>query len=274
MTIYIASRGSGTKSPALLIVRTIDMSKRSLIPKPEKQSIIVMSRLATTPDMEMPNAHEKAQNNEMHARTGAAVVGLFARLSPVPCDHYRYPTKCMSEWLYTIRERLTAQQQPFDDYRAFSGFHHIKELVTLDSMMCPDLVDELRTADWDHNVQEDFRTSLFRNADYLLTRQPLDAQKHQLIAGFESPPAQLDAPIGFAICGHDIMDSYFGNSTLTNCGPIPEVFQPTEVNSFGLIDDRDRAFAIRDTMRALQPDDPHLGNCEVWLLARRIPDVG
>jgi len=181
----------------------------------------------------------------------------------------------MSEWLYTIRERFTSNPiQRFDDYRGFSGFHHIRELVTLDSMMCPDVVDELRTEDWDYNVQEDFRTELFYDADYLLARQPLDASKHQLIAVLECPPAHCDVPHGFTICGHDIMDSYFGNSTLTNCGPIPQAFKPTDVNDFGLIDDRDQAIAIRDKMKVLQPDDDHLGACEVWLLARRFPNVG
>lgn len=181
----------------------------------------------------------------------------------------------MSEWLHTLRERFTADQpQRLDGYRTFSGFHHITELVTLDSIMCPDLIDELNTEDWEHNVHEDFRTELFRDAEYLLARQPLDGSKHQLIAALECPSTEFAIPSGFKICGFDIMDSYFGNSTLTNCGQIPEAFKPTEVNKFGLIDDRDRAFTIRDTMRKLQPDDPHLGDCEVWLLARFIPNVG
>lgn len=175
----------------------------------------------------------------------------------------------MNQWLFTIRERCTTTSHPrFDDYRVFSGFHHISELVSLDSMMCPDLIDELRADDWEHNVHEDFRTQLFRHANYLLSRQELDPSKHQLMAVLESPPEEFAIPSGFAICGHDIMDSDFRHSTLTNCGPIPEAFLPADVNEFGLIDDRDQAFAIRDKMRSLQPDDPHLGECEVWLLAR------
>lgn len=181
----------------------------------------------------------------------------------------------MTEWLFTIRKRFTtASQQRFDDYQQFSGFHHISELVSLDSMMCPDLINELRAEDWDYNVQEDFRTKLFRDASYLLSRQKLDPSMHQLIAAMECPPAQFVVPSGFAICGHDIMDWYFGNSTLTNCGPIPEAFQPADVNNLGLIDDRDKAFAARDKMRALQPDDPHLGDCQVWLVARVLPNGG
>lgn len=180
----------------------------------------------------------------------------------------------MSEWLYTIRERFTANpQQRFDDYREFSGVRHITELVTLDSTMCPSLIDDLRPEDWEYNVQEDFHIELFRDADYLLSRQTLDGSKHQLIAILECPPAQFVVPDDFKICGYDIMDSYFGTSTLTNCGPIPEAFKPKDVNDFGLIDNRDLAFAIRNKMRTLQPDDAHLGACEVWLLARRLPNV-
>jgi hypothetical protein len=141
-------------------------------------------------------------------------------------------------------------------------------------MMCPDVITELRDEDWEHNVHKDFRTELFRNADYLLRRQPLDKSKHQLIAALECPTATQQVPRGFDLCGHDIMDSYFGNSTLTNCGPIPEAFTPSDVNRFGLIDDRNMAFEIRDRMRKLQPEDAHLGNCEVWLLARRLPNGG
>ncbi len=83
----------------------------------------------------------------------------------------------MPEWLYTIRERLTAiPEQRLADYRAFSRFHHITELVTLDSMMCPNVIDDLRTEDWEHNVHEDFRTELFRDVDYLLPH--LNAHSH------------------------------------------------------------------------------------------------
>ncbi|MEM6252457.1 MAG: hypothetical protein AAF821_05995 [Cyanobacteria bacterium P01_D01_bin.156] len=174
-------------------------------------------------------------------------------------------------WLYTLRERLTADQKGrFESYQAFSGFIHITELITLDSMMCPDLVTELRSEDWQHNIHQDFRTGLFHNLDYLLTRQPLDPAKHQVLAVMECPSVIHKVPPGFTACGYDIMDAYFGNSTLTNCGSIPDAFHPSNVNSFGLIDDCDTAFAIRNTMHQLQPDDPHLGRCEVWLLARKL----
>ncbi|EMB16311.1 hypothetical protein RE6C_02955 [Rhodopirellula europaea 6C] len=159
----------------------------------------------------------------------------------------------------------------WNGYRRFSGFDDITELVTLDSMMCPDVITDLCDDDWQHNIHEDFRTGLFRDADYLLHRQPLDPSLHQLIATCERPDGSESIPHGFAFCGYDIMDSYFGNSTLTNCGPIPEAFTPRDVNRYGLVEKLDAALKIRDTMRRLQPDDPHLGECDVWLLAQHLP---
>lgn len=59
----------------------------------------------------------------------------------------------MARWLFTLRERLTpAMTVRWNGYRHFSGFHDIEELVTLDSMMCPDIITELRD-DWKYNVQ-------------------------------------------------------------------------------------------------------------------------
>jgi hypothetical protein len=43
------------------------------------------------------------------------------------------------------------------------------------------------------------------------------------------------------------------------------------VNRWGLLDDCQHAYAIRDRMRHLQPDDPHLQACEVWHIARKLP---
>lgn len=179
----------------------------------------------------------------------------------------------MITWLYTIRSRFTADTQPgFQKYQEFSWFWDITELVTLDSIMCRQLIDDLVEEDWEHNVHKDFRLYLFRDLDYLLSRKKLDRSRHQIFAICERPDGTEAIPDGFERCGHDIVDSYIGNSTLTNCGPIPLAFKPTDVNTYGLIDDRELAYGIRDKMRNLKPNDPHLGACEVWLVARRLPD--
>jgi hypothetical protein len=177
----------------------------------------------------------------------------------------------MSEWLYTIRQRCTPETlEGWVGYLAFSGFTHITELVTLDCIMCPAVITELVDEDWNHNVHEDNRITFFRDAEYLLNRQPLDPLRHQLLAIVESPDGTESVPVGFTACGFDIMDSYVGNSTLTNCGPVPEAFDPSTVNTFGLLSDLATAMEVRDRMRRQQPNDPHLRDCDVWQIARRL----
>lgn len=178
----------------------------------------------------------------------------------------------MAEWLYTLRERLTpASTDGWDSYLSFSNFKHIAELVTLDSILCPDIIAELCDEDWKHNVHEDFRTLLFRDGNYLLARQPLVPSRHQVLAVLERPNVRESIPAGYSRCGFDIMDSWFGNSTLTNCGPIPEAFDPSMVNEFGLLPDCEVATEVCSKMRKLHPDDPHLGECQVWMVARTLP---
>ncbi|QDT56419.1 hypothetical protein Pan44_44730 [Caulifigura coniformis] len=154
---------------------------------------------------------------------------------------------------------------------AFAGFLNVDEVVTLDSILCPDVVSDLSDEDWNHNVHKDFRIFLFRDPAYLTARQPLDPTCHQLLAVLERPQISDNVPRGFARCGFDIVDSCVGNSTLTNCGPIPEMFDPSIVNELGLIADLPTALEVRDRMRKLSPNDDHLGACEVWLIARRLP---
>ena len=178
----------------------------------------------------------------------------------------------MVEWLYTLRQRFTSSpQEAWDSYRSFSGFAHIEELITLDFLMCPNLVTELIDEDWDHNVNEDFRITLFRDPGYLRRRMPFDPDRHQILALKEHPAESEVLPEGAMWCGFDLLDSYCNISTLTNCGPAPEVFQPSEVNRWGLIDDWQRAYRIRDDMRRMSPEDAHFRQCDVWLVARVAP---
>ena len=174
-----------------------------------------------------------------------------------------------------MRERFSpSTSDAWLAYVESSGFKHVEELVTLDGMLCGNYLSEVLDEDWSHNVHEDFRLDLFLNPQYPLTRHPIKLGVFQLLAVLEKPTMESAIPDGFSFCGFDIMDSYVGNSTLTNCGRIPWAFSPNDVNRFGLIEHLEEATAIRDTMRKREPDDSHLGLCEVWLMARRIPEHG
>ena len=177
----------------------------------------------------------------------------------------------MTAWLFTARQRFTpSQTEDWHSYTKFSGFTHITEVVTLDYILCPDLIDDLIDEDWSYNVQADYRVTWFTNLAYLQQRIKWRTGQDQLLAILETPTHIHKVPVEFKFCGFDILDDEDGNSLLTNCGQFPSVFSPSSVNTFGLLSELGQANTIAAKLRADFPDDPHCSNCRVWQIARHI----
>ena len=178
----------------------------------------------------------------------------------------------MENWIFTARQRLTpSNRKDWDGYIKFSGFTHVIEIVTLDSLLCPDLIEDLIDEDWSHNVQADFRVTWFTDVAYLRQRIHWRVGQDQLLAILEHPTCLHQVPQKFELCGFDIVDDEDGNSVLTNCGQFPGIFSPADVNDLGLLSDLEQANNIAAQIRASFPDEPHCCNCRVWQIAR---DVG
>jgi len=177
----------------------------------------------------------------------------------------------VSDWIYTVRERFTpAYGQGWQEYADWSGFNHITELITLDTILCSDRIDDLTPEDWHHNVQADGRVTWFTDLDYLRQRYPLASEHDQLVAAIESPETDLSPPVGFTQCGFDIVDAEGAVSVLTNCGRFPGIFEPDDVNTAGLLDGIELAEAIAHQLRMTFPDEPHCQDCRVWQVTRRV----
>ena len=180
----------------------------------------------------------------------------------------------MKNWLFTARQRFTPSQiKDWDSYIKFSGFTHVTEVVTLDSFLCPDLIEDLIDEDWSYNVQANFRITWFVDFAYLRQRITWRMGQDQLLAMLEQPTYVHEVPQKFEFCGFDILDDENGNSVLTNCGRFSERdagFIPLDVNQFGLLSNLDHANAVAAKLRASFPDDPHCGNCRVWQITRDI----
>lgn len=177
----------------------------------------------------------------------------------------------MSNWLFTARQRFTPDSR--DDwigYLEWIGFPTVQEVVTLDHLLCPDLIDELQAADWDHNVHEDYRTMLFKDSDYLRQRCHWRPGHDQLIAMIESPETEELPPPGFTQCGFDIVDAYNDISVLTNCGPFPKIIDSELVNSLGLLPTLSVALSVAEELRNEFSADSHCCDCAVWQIARDI----
>ena len=156
----------------------------------------------------------------------------------------------------------------WSSYIEWSGLYHIQEVVSIDKILCPSLIDTLVDEDWDFNIHADNRLHCFHNYEYLKRRIRYDSSRHNILAVTERPnhvPTPID---GFALCGYDIVDSDHSISVLLNCRIFPPIYTAADLNQLGLVDDLDRITKIAETIRDTHPDDHHCCNCQVLGIAR------
>lgn len=153
---------------------------------------------------------------------------------------------------------------------AWSGLTQLREVVSLDTMLCPTVPEALTAADWDHNVHADYRVFFFRSLEYLLQRigaeEPLN-----ILAVLQNPTAADVALVtlpGFAFAGFDVVDVCGDVSALTNCGGFDGVFENTELSDLGLLTELNRAREVQVSLRRQYPKERH-AECDVWAIWRR-----
>jgi hypothetical protein len=175
-------------------------------------------------------------------------------------------------------QTLFVAKRPFDPsvgaawhrYVAWSGLSQLSEVVSLDSMLCPTVPEELTAADWDYNVHADYLTFFFRSLDYLRSRVAGDGRLN-LLAVFQNPaPADVAAMKvpDFAFAGFDLVDVHGDISALTNCGGFEGVFLNAELSELGLLADLSRARQVQASLRVKYPEESH-AQCHVWAIWRQ-----
>ena len=154
-------------------------------------------------------------------------------------------------------------------YVAWSRLTQLREVVSLDTMLCPAAPEELVPEDWEHNVHADYEITHFRSLDYLRRRVAETVGLNILAVLREPSPDELEQALspGFAFVGFDVLDVHGDVSALTNCGGFDDVFAPEELNSLGLLSARARATTVRQDLRARYPEKHH-AVCDVWALWR------
>ena len=154
-------------------------------------------------------------------------------------------------------------------YVAWSRLTQLRELVSLDAMLCPAVPEELVAEDWQHNVHADYQITHFRSLEYL-RRRIAGVPGLNLLAILREPSAgdltQVSLP-DFTFAGFDVVDVHGDVSALTNCGGFDDVFAPEELNPLGLLTERARAGAVRRGLRSAYPEQHH-AVCDVWALWR------
>ncbi|TGR67586.1 hypothetical protein EN866_40555, partial [Mesorhizobium sp. M2D.F.Ca.ET.223.01.1.1] len=72
--------------------------------------------------------------------------------------------------LYIATEKFGPSDGPrWESYVAWSGLTQLNEVVTLDGMLCPAALGEIKDSYWPHIVNEDFMLGFFVDLDFLLS---------------------------------------------------------------------------------------------------------
>jgi len=159
----------------------------------------------------------------------------------------------------------------WDGYVEWSGLGQLEEVVTLDGMLCPTLLPEIRDEYWPHIVQEDFMLNFFLDLDFLVERVR-DIERKNVLSVFRNPVQQPAAPSpgNFEFLGYDVVDVENVASALTNCGGFPDVFANSELSRAGLLTTLERAVEVHELLRARHAEDHH-AYCHVWATFRTSP---
>jgi hypothetical protein len=178
--------------------------------------------------------------------------------------------------LFIAIERFDASDgDKWQRYVEWARIPNLVEIVSLDSMLCPRLVRELKVEDWTHIVCENYRLDYFLHLDYLDQRTQA-TRRRNILGVYRNPTAhiiQSPAPQDFRFLGYDLIEEQTQISALTNCGGFPDVFDNSELNSVGLIEGFDRASEIQRMLAQRHPEEPH-AQCvpyAIWRLVETEP---
>jgi hypothetical protein len=162
------------------------------------------------------------------------------------------------------------QDMNWPGYLAWSKLRHLKEVITLDSILGPQVVERDNQLDADFLVWEDFTPDLYTSLDYLLSKlQDNDPLSYNLLAVTKEPtlPCETIPIAGFDFIGYDLVDVHGDISALTNCGGFDNTFLPRDLNEYGLISTYKKAYTIKEGLIKNNPDEPH-ATCYVWAIWR------
>jgi hypothetical protein len=173
----------------------------------------------------------------------------------------------MTPW-FIATEQFTPEDESWNGFIQWSGLTQLKELVSLDSALCPTILPTPKTEYWPHIVNEDYMLNFFLNFDFLI-EQIKNIEKKNVLCVFRNPQQMPTAPsaANFKFVGYDLLEVNVGISALTNCGGFPGVFANAELSEVGLLTDFDRANEVQALLRSLHPNDPH-ANCDLWAIFR------
>lgn len=173
----------------------------------------------------------------------------------------------MAPWFIATKTFGPADGDKWTDYVKWSGLSQLDELISLDSMLCPTLLPDIKDDYWPHIVNEDFCLHFFTDLAFL-RRQVAGLAGGRILCVTRNPekPPVLPAEVsGFSLVGYDLLDGGAGISALSNCGGWPGILDNSELSPKGLIESHARALHLRELLARRYPQEPH-AQCDVWAI--------
>jgi hypothetical protein len=174
-------------------------------------------------------------------------------------------------------QRLYIATEKFDpshgtgwgEYMEWSGLTQLTEVVSLDGTLCPTALGETKDSYWPHIVNEDWMLDFFVDLEFLLS-ELADTNDLNILGAIRRPSEDVRSLgwNGFTFMGYDLLDKNVSISALSNCGGFPDVFANAELSNVGLLDNFNRAVAIRDLLHKTHPEERH-ADCHLWAVFRR-----
>jgi hypothetical protein len=175
----------------------------------------------------------------------------------------------MEVWFAAVEKFGPQCGESWDKYIEFSQLTQLREVVSLDDGLCPDVIKKLTDEDWKFNVAQDCVYFYFRDLDYLIKRVG-HLEIVNILAVIQNPQGECKDYLRddrFEFMGYDLIEVNGGTSTLTNCGGFDGAFRNEELSEIGLITCFERAHEVQKLLRKDYPAEPH-ANCDLWAIWR------
>jgi hypothetical protein len=176
----------------------------------------------------------------------------------------------MASVVYTAVQRFDPEtRSDWSKFIASMGPAHLREVISLDALLCPTFFQHLDDNDWKFNVQVDFKTHLFYDLEHVIVRAA--GENMNVLALIEEPLAEDVAGFHdtrFDFAGFDLVERDGGISAVTNCGGFQRAFKPTDLSECGLLPNYEKAVAVRALLRKEYPNEPHATDCTLWAIWR------
>lgn len=172
--------------------------------------------------------------------------------------------------LYFLRKRFSPQlEKAWLDYTSWAKIPSLEEIIGLDARLNPELPENFSDADEEaYELTDDHQIGYFSDLNHAIDLAKNDADT-TLLAAYRNPDHEIKLPpsTNFHFIGYELLEDTTETSALTNCGGFPAIFQNSELNRYGLIENFQRAREIQQLLSETFEHEPH-AQCTLYSLWR------